>query len=480
MRETLMHAIIFIAMQLTAIVTLGQINDLNAGDIVFVSYQSDIDASNSSFPDGTTAFSDRFSILVLRPGGIPGNSTIYITDMGWNVSTNNFIQGTAEGFISWQVPAGGVAQGTTIHFISSVISVTTNWNAYTSEAGTTTIGTTSSNLNNVAMELSTSGDQLLIYQAGPPTGQAGSYNNSTRRFITAIHANNETGITTYAAWDGSNPANGNQSSIPPGLSTGNTAFLLSPGPLPGSSTSTTEPDNGKYNCSNATTTSYLPAALARVIYNPANWTYNNAAFPVGATADECVYSIAESLLPVNLISFSAQPTGNNILLQWQTAAEIDNDYFELERSMDGRNYAVVKRIPGRNGTALQQYEWTDASIAALHAERFLYRLKIVSITGKEEYSNTVIVHMDKRSGLISNVQPNPVSDKVHISLTMSARGSLAITVSDINGRILRKELVLAPKGNSTYVMNDLERLPAGLYLLTATSEGQIATYRFIK
>jgi hypothetical protein len=472
-----MHAIIFIAMQLTAIATFGQNNDLTAGDIVFVSYQSDMDASNSSTPPGTTNFNDRFSILVLRPGGIPGNSTIYITDLGWNASSSSFIQNVTEGFISWQTPSTGVTQGTTIHFISSVISQAISWNAYTSKSGTTTIGQTSNNLNGTAIDLSASGDQLLIYQTGPPNGPAGSYNNSVRRFITAIHANNENNITSYGTWDGNNPMSNSQSNVPPGLVTGVTAFLLSPGPLPGNSDGITEPDNGKYHCSHATNSSYPPTVLAWVIYNPANWTYSNSAFPVGATSDDCIYSISEALLPVNLLSFSAQSKGNGILLQWQTAEETDNGYFELERSIDGSNYSVVQRIAGRNGIALQQYEWNDETVAVIHIRRFLYRLKIVSVTGKAEYSHTVVVHIDKQSSLISSVQPNPVSSTLHIGLTMPAKGRLTITLLDINGRVLRKEHIMVPKGSSNYVMNDMERLPAGIYLLSAGFEDQETTWK---
>src|SRR5688572_13370801 len=144
MRDTIMRAMIAIAFQLTAIAAFSQNNNLAAGDIVFVSYQSDTDLSASQ---GSTNFNDRFSIVILREGGIPGNTTLYITDVGWNTSVNNFIDDSNEGYISWQVPVTGIRQGTEIYFISTVIGSLYSWSAHTIEAGNSTIGTTISNLN---------------------------------------------------------------------------------------------------------------------------------------------------------------------------------------------------------------------------------------------------------------------------------------------------------------------------------------------
>jgi hypothetical protein len=727
-------------------------NNLVTGDIAFVSYQSDVDLTNTMF-GGTTDFFDRFSIVITRNGGLAAGTILYITDRGWSTSLNGFVA-SSEGFISWQVPAGGVAQGTEIHFISTFITPTTTWNAYTTEAATTTIGTTTSNLDGNAMEPSSAGDQVLIFQTGPTGGPAGAYNDPVRRFITAIHANVETGVTTYADWDGPTPTGANQSSVPAGLVNGGTAFVMSPGPLPGTTGAALEPDNGKYNCTQSSGVACSALALSAIIYTTTNWTYQNTAFAIGATTDDCSYSVippatitahpspvtacaelpvsftanaanfsslswqeddhlgftsptvltdagvysgtatttltisnnvglngrfyrmvaitscatavtsnpaqltvtaptlppgtasatqnvntqnnlyyasgcgviarvipsgaspvtgsvtsqvwvegsvpvfagqpfvqrhyqitpavspatataivtlyfsqAEfdafnsapgstlnlpanptdnigkanlrvgkyngssndgtglpgsytngasvidppdgnivwnttfnrwevtfdvtgfsgfiiqtslSVLPVKLISFSAQPVGNDIQVKWQSAEETNNDYYELERSVDGVAYTAVTRINGNNGTGRKDYEWMDASATALPTLKIRYRLKMVSLSGKEEYSNTVTVHLDKQGTLITGMQPNPVRDKLNIGLNMPASGKISIMLSDMNGKIIRRELAQAPKGFSTYIIKEMQQLSSGIYFVSAEFEGQTVTFKVVK
>ena len=76
-------AALFVLLALAAI-TNAQ-NNLMPGHIAIVSYQSDLDLSNTSAGlGGTTDFEDRFSIVVLKPGGLAAGTTIYFTDRGWD------------------------------------------------------------------------------------------------------------------------------------------------------------------------------------------------------------------------------------------------------------------------------------------------------------------------------------------------------------------------------------------------------------
>lgn len=301
----------------------AQNNNLAAGDIAIVSYQSDVDATNA-----TTDFNDRFSIVVLRSGGIPAGTVIYITDDGWDGTAGNFISNT-EGFLKWVVPAGGISQGTEVYFISYLMNlsghVQDEWHAYTDEAGTTLSGvvTLESGSTNT-MALSTAGDQILIYQTGPTAGPAGTYNNTTRRFITALHANIEAGITTYAAWDGPTVSGANQSSLPPGLANGTTAFLMAPDLA-------TELDNGKYNCASSSGAACSAVALSTIIYTTTNWTYSGTALAAGTTSSHCAYSINPSpaigTQPTAVTAcaglpaqFTVSATGSGVSYQWQESA----------------------------------------------------------------------------------------------------------------------------------------------------------------
>lgn len=299
-------------------------NNLSAGDIAIVSYQSDKNPGN-------TAMTDRFSIVVLKSGGLAAGTIIYFTDNGWNAGTDNFITGTTEGFIKWTVPAGGIAFGTEVFFISRYYDSQTSWSPWRDENGSTTAGTVTTESGVNYMELSSGGDQVLAYQTGPAEGPAGAYNNTTRRFLTAIHANIETDVTTYTAWDGSSPAGGHQSSLPTGLTNGANAFLLSQTTLPVSTVGTGEYDNGKHGSGNVTACS--AAGLASTVYTPGNYTLSNTAFAVGASSDRPTFTlnnpvtfgtnpVAQSVCNGLTAAYSVAATGSGSLsYQWQQSTD---------------------------------------------------------------------------------------------------------------------------------------------------------------
>ncbi|OQP58793.1 T9SS type A sorting domain-containing protein [Niastella populi] len=724
-------------------------NNLSAGDIAFVSYQSKLDLTNIAF-GGTTNFEDRFSIVVLKSGGLAAGTVIYFTDRGWSTNANDFIAST-EGTIKWMAPAGGVAFGTEIYFISSYVDPVVSWNAYTTEAGTTTIGvvTTESGVN--YMEVATAGDQVLAYQTGPAPGPAGTFDNTTRRFIAAIHANVESGVTTYANWDGASAIGPNQSSVPPGLSNGVTAMLLSQATLPATTGPAIEPDNGKLttNVSACNTT-----ALSTAVNTSSSWTLNNNAFPIGSTSGHSTFTLtdpvtvlshpgnsttcsgsqvvfnvtasgagtltyqwqesanagftspvtltntgvysgvntasltisnntglggryyravitntcgavnsngalltanastlpttgvsatqaitagnnvffsgcaiiakilpsgasavsgnvtsrvwietsvpsyggqpfaarhyeitpatnasaatgtvtlyftqaefdafnaapgstlnlptgpadnlgitnvrigkytgssndgtglpgsytsgamlidpadanvvwnatdsrweitfdvtgfsgfilqtATSVLPVNLISFSARLANSDALVQWKTEGEMHNDYFEVERSPDGQTFTAFGKVAGNNGHGVQHYSFTDNDAALLHSSQVYYRLKIVSTTGETEYSTIVTLPLHTSGSPIVNVSPNPFTSQLKVRIQMPEAARVAIRLTDITGQLLTTQYMNVPKGQSVIPVTGVNNLVQGIYVLTVQFNAQVYTYKIVK
>jgi hypothetical protein len=296
-------------------------NNLTAGSIAFTSYQSDKDPSNTD-NGGSTAFTDRFSIVVLNQAGLAGYTVIYFTDNGWNASTGDFIAGTTEGFIKWVVPPGGLAFGSVIYFISQYIDPVTSWGAYYNEAGTTAAGTVTTESDSNYMQLSTGGDQVLAYQTGPASGPAGNYNTTTRRFLSAINANLENG-TMYDSWD-SNPVGGHQSSMPAGLTYLN-AFLMK-----SLFTAPYEIDNGKFHYITSAGVIGCQNDLSQKVYSSSNWIVQDSPFPIGASADGNIFTLIKSPVttdPLNAtrcqgISASFTTTAANTnSYQWQQSAD---------------------------------------------------------------------------------------------------------------------------------------------------------------
>jgi ice-binding like protein len=62
------------------------------------------------------------------------------------------------------------------------------------------------------------------------------------------------------------------------------------------------------------------------------------------------------VLPIELLSFSAGKVGEDVQLNWVTASEINNNYFTVERSVNGASFEEVVQVQGaRNSNAVLYY-----------------------------------------------------------------------------------------------------------------------------
>jgi subtilisin-like proprotein convertase family protein len=162
-------------------------------------------------------------------------------------------------------------------------------------------------------------------------------------------------------------------------------------------------------------------------------------------------------LPVQLLSFTGAPDQAGVLLRWQTASELNNSHFEVERSSDGKVWQSIGRVAG-NGTthAQMNYQYLDRMAGRSN----YYRLKQVDYDGKHEYSPLVMVMMEGiEHGLM--VYPNPAVDQVTVK---SSRYPAELVVwSSAGVAVVRTNLTTA----QTVV--PLQQLPAGVYLLQVVS-----------
>ncbi len=78
------------------------------------------------------------------------------------------------------------------------------------------------------------------------------------------------------------------------------------------------------------------------------WTITNGDF---YNADDVEVSVF-SILPVNLISFTGRQDNDRVILKWQTATEINNDHFVVERSTNGTDFLSTATVDGRGNSSI--------------------------------------------------------------------------------------------------------------------------------
>ena len=158
------------------------------------------------------------------------------------------------------------------------------------------------------------------------------------------------------------------------------------------------------------------------------------------------------------------PAKATVELEWATASETDNDYFDVERSADARSWTKMGQLKGA-GTVntVRNYSWSDPG--PLEGTSY-YRLKIVDTKGKAEYSVIRMVKMNTRPA--PTVYPNPATS----FLNVSGKTDGDVTIYSLSGQKLGQ---IAVKSEKTVI--PIQDLPVGAYWLKS---GDGWSSKFIK
>jgi len=183
-------------------------------------------------------------------------------------------------------------------------------------------------------------------------------------------------------------------------------------------------------------------------------------------------------LPVTLIDFEAFGQNGIVNLSWQTASEINNNYFDVERSNDGNAWQTIGNVAGHgNSFSANNYMLLDNLTGTIPEGTFYYRLKQVDFNGAYIFS---MIRPVSLSGLTESIQtfPNPTNNMLNMSWTNADNGIVTLNVTDINGKSVYTEAV-SGKGLQ-HKQIDMTTYPAGEYLIQVVSDKSSITKTVIK
>ncbi len=171
-------------------------------------------------------------------------------------------------------------------------------------------------------------------------------------------------------------------------------------------------------------------------------------------------------LPVEFMSFTAQWDNGSVLLEWETASEIDNERFDVERSTDGENFAVIGSVDGGGTTnEHRQYWFVDKNPVSGIS---YYRLRQVDFDGKEEHSAVISIEgfVQQREFGVTLAHAQVGNPNVLLRLESDDGVSpVFVTIWDALGREIfvgRADYVMS---SGTLQLNNVQMNNAGLYLL---------------
>ncbi|BDQ02067.1 MAG: hypothetical protein KatS3mg036_0005 [Ignavibacterium sp.] len=179
--------------------------------------------------------------------------------------------------------------------------------------------------------------------------------------------------------------------------------------------------------------------------------------------------VENSVVPVELTSFVASITGNNVKLMWKTATETNNMGFEIQRS-NGSDFKAIGFVNGKGTTTeTQTYSFEDKG---LQTGKYSYRLKQVDFDGTSEYSSVVEVEIlgPKEFSLAQNY-PNPFNPSTTINFSLASDSKVTLKVFNILGQ----ELLTLVNGNYSAgnhkIIFDGSNLNSGIYMYRLDATG---------
>ena len=182
-------------------------------------------------------------------------------------------------------------------------------------------------------------------------------------------------------------------------------------------------------------------------------------------------------LPVELLNFEVAKVGDVSELSWLTASETNNDFFAIERSVDGVNFEEIGTVDG-NGTttSTSYYSFTDQS--PVEGVNY-YRLRQVDYDGSYEYSDIKWVEFSGSEGAIS-VFPNPFKNEIQVNMEVAEAGQVELRLTDVVGRVIYSEVLNVTAGGTTVKIELDDRLSKGVYLLDVNGAGYEEVIKVVK
>ena len=167
-----------------------------------------------------------------------------------------------------------------------------------------------------------------------------------------------------------------------------------------------------------------------------------------------------SPLPIELLNFDGKCENNMVLLNWSTASEINNDYFTIESSHNGKDYKLISTIKGSgNSNTVKNYSYTDKNPSNGLS---YYRLKQTDFDGSQFVFKTTSVSCFNTIPEV-NFYPNPFNSNIIIEMSNMPDDNATIVVYNmLSQKIIEKILSQSIVANGKFELN-LDYLPNGIY-----------------
>jgi hypothetical protein len=179
---------------------------------------------------------------------------------------------------------------------------------------------------------------------------------------------------------------------------------------------------------------------------------------------------SQFFIPVELASFSAQLIGKDVILNWTTATELNNQGFEVERSFDNENFTKIGFVPGFGTTTeMKSYSFKTSDVSA--GVQY-YRLKQIDFDGTATIYNSVEVTGTVPNTFVLNQNhPNPFNPSTTISFSLPVAANVNIKLFNMLGQEVAQISEGEFQAGNHNVEFNARDLSSGAYIYTLEASG---------
>ena len=200
-----------------------------------------------------------------------------------------------------------------------------------------------------------------------------------------------------------------------------------------------------------------------------NWNFTTGTpcnrLPVVADVGGCTAQ------PVRLAGFNLVNNGSSVSLYWATASEVNNSYFNVERSRDGYDFEAIGQVKG-NGTSEIGHTYSFIDENPIIGTGY-YRLAQYDYDGAVEYSATLSTSVDDKTTVV--VAPNPFTHQTSILISDSQKEAVQVKALDLTGKLLYTGNYYT---NETITLGS--DLNVGLYIVQVQINDRVYVQKMIK
>ena len=172
--------------------------------------------------------------------------------------------------------------------------------------------------------------------------------------------------------------------------------------------------------------------------------------------------------PVEWISFDVKKDEQDAVLEWAVGSELNNDYFEVERSLDGYRFESIGFVEGKGTTNLSSdYSFRDVEVTQYARPVLYYRLRQVDTDGSFVFSHTVELNLSSPAPVSMVVFPNPAEQFALVDYYVKSNRSSRLEIMNVEGKIVQILPLHESKGR---VLLDVRNFAKGVYFVKMINE----------